>query len=130
MDIEPFYYIFISSSNGSLHRFFHTFLGASIIAVFTAFLLAILRKKIDPLMKKIKLGQPNLKNGWTYLTSFIAAYSHILFDAIMHEDVKPFWPITNFNPFLSIMSLGSLHIILALSFIAFLIGYFLTLNKK
>jgi len=131
MDIEPFYHIFIAtSSTTQIHGFFHTFFGASIIAFFVGFLLIKLRKKIDILMTKFKLNQSKVKNSMIYLTSFIAAFSHIILDSIMHKDIRPFWPVSNYNPFLYMISINLLHNILILLLITFIIAYFFRLIRN
>lgn len=48
MDIEPFYFLFVSpSADGSLHGFFHTILGASLLAALVAFVLVKSRSRVD-----------------------------------------------------------------------------------
>ena len=58
MDLEPYYYMFISPNpDGMLHGFFHTYLGATIIALVVAFVLVKFRKEISNIMAIFRLEQ-------------------------------------------------------------------------
>ena len=127
MDIEPFYYLFIAQSF-PLHRFFHTFLGASFLALIIGFVLIKIRKTLDKKLSFFQLNQAKLSNKSIYLSAFIGAYSHIILDSFMHRDIKPFWPFTSSNPLLNIISTASIYrvteiglLITALSYIFFII---------
>jgi membrane-bound metal-dependent hydrolase YbcI (DUF457 family) len=93
-----------------LHRFLHTFLGATLVAVAVpcAFLLA------RRLASKLEMPNPF---GWRDLTvtavmigAFLGTTTHVVLDGIMHPDVRPFWPWNESNPFYSLVSLGTLHL--------------------
>ncbi len=75
MDIEPFYYIFLSPGTGSIHGFFHTYVGATIIGIVVAFILIKFRKSIDSLMSLFKLDQSKISERFIYISSLLAAYS-------------------------------------------------------
>ena len=47
----------------------------------------------------------------SFLSAFIGTYSHILFDAVMHADMNPLWPLASGNAMLEFMSIGWLHIL-------------------
>ena len=105
IDIEALYYIF--KNDFPLHRFFHTYIGATLIIV-----VAVLIGK--PVCQRgLKLiglpGKISLKCA--VITSVIAAYSHVLLDSIMHSDVMPFLPLSDKNPMLNIIDVGLLHVI-------------------
>lgn len=110
MDVEPFYFLFISpNSDGSLHGFFHTLVGATVLAAVVAFLLAKGRNRFDNALALAKIGQEKLSNRKIYFSSFVAAYSHILLDSFMHADVKLFWPFSNSSHFLKIFSVSQVY---------------------
>ena len=107
VDVEPLYYMV--TDQFPLHRFFHTYVGVSIVIAFTIALFVAARK----LAAFISL--PNLFN-WRQLSAKAVAvgaalggYSHIVFDSIMHSDMRPFAPFSDTNPFLHIVSLEMLH---------------------
>ena len=129
MDIEPFYYLFISPNpSGELHGFFHTYIGATILAIVIAFVLIRWRKQVDRLLTMLRIDQKKFSNKEIYISSFIGAYSHILFDSFMHVDVKPLWPITT-NPFLGMISVGDIYFITTMGLVFTISVYILHLIK-
>ena len=88
-----------------LHRFWHTYLGATIVAVG----IAILGKPVSQWIKWMwnrvapKCGDIDLSvvvpTTWTASLSgaFIGAYSHILLDSFYHADIKPLHPFSGIN---------------------------------
>ena len=107
IDFEPLYYMV--TDQYPLHRFFHTYIGATII-VFVTLLLFTAALKISS-----KIPLPNLF-GWKRLNvrmvlvgAAIGSYSHIVFDSIMHSDIRPFNPFSESNPILHIVPLGTMH---------------------
>jgi hypothetical protein len=107
IDIEPLYYLLHHEDH--LHRFFHTYLGASVIVATTSLLFWMMLT----LARWVRL--PNLF-GWQKLTllpvlggAIWGGYSHILLDSVMHEDIQPFLPWRMDNPLLHVISLTRLH---------------------
>jgi membrane-bound metal-dependent hydrolase YbcI (DUF457 family) len=106
MDIEPL--IGMIQGKDILHGYTHTILGAFLIGLVAA----IIGKPISAFaLKFLKVQHYPL----TWLASFTGAYigtfSHIGFDAIMHSDMNPLWPITQGNSLLGSISIGSLHML-------------------
>ena len=107
IDIEPLYYM--STEQFPLHRFFHTCIGATLVVFLTVALFVAMRAFT------IRLRLPNLF-GWRELsTSCVAvgatlgSYTHIVFDSIMHSDIRPFAPLSDANPLLGSIPLDTLH---------------------
>lgn len=107
IDLEPLY--FMLTRQFPLHRFFHTYIGASIILLSTLalFVGALKLASIMPL--------PDLF-GWKQLTvrpvavgAALGSYSHIALDSFMYSDIRPFAPLSVANPFLDAVSLNTLH---------------------
>ena len=133
IDCEALYYYF---TTGVLsHKFFHTIIGVSIVAIICATLgkpicelgLRIWNKNFK--MEKIKWLKTDIKinkiSSWS--GALIGAYSQLIFDSIMHRDMTPFFPFTNHNGFLRVISVENLHnICLGL----FAIGIFVYLLRK
>lgn len=66
----------------SLHRGMHTFGGATVAVIVTMFIGIPYKGKVLP---------------WLY-GALLGAYSHILLDALVHSDVRPFAPFMQGNP--------------------------------
>jgi len=107
MDIQPL--IVLITGEGHLHGFSHTYLGATLLAIFSA----LTGKYLSELGLFI-LGlnrQWQVQIAWwvAFLSAFIGSFSHVLLDSIMHGDLEPFFPITTDNPFLNRISVQALH---------------------
>jgi hypothetical protein len=107
LDVEPLY--FMLTDQFPFHRFFHTYVGATIILATTAGLFRLSRKaeSLVPL--------PNVFN-WKELTVLqvgigagLGSYSHIVLDSMMHPDMRPFAPVSDSNPLLHALSLSTLY---------------------
>jgi membrane-bound metal-dependent hydrolase YbcI (DUF457 family) len=99
MDIEPLYYML--TQQYPLHRFFHTYIGASLVAAATVALFAVGRRMAG------NLRLPTLRA--VVLGAVVGAYSHVLLDSIMHRDIRPLAPFSDANPLLGARSLSALH---------------------
>lgn len=122
IDFEPLYYFF---TIGELaHRFFHTIIGASIIAVLSV----LIGKPISEFGLKIwnsglakediRWFGTGLKISYSsaWLGAFIGAYSHLLLDSLMHHDIQPLSPFIETNSLLEAIPLETLHTICWASF--------------
>ena len=133
IDCEPLYYFF---TTGALsHKFFHTIIGGSIIAIICATLgkpicefgLRIWNKNFKMENKKWLKTDSKISKISSWSCALIGAYSHLLFDSIMHRDMTPFSPFSNHNGLLRIISIENLHYIcLGL----FAMGIFIYLFRK
>ena len=107
IDIEPLYYMV--TGQYPLHRFFHTYIGATIIMVVTAVVF------FGALNLASKIRLPNLFQWQTlntvpiWIGSGVGSYSHIVFDSVMHADIAPLSPFSEANPLYRFFSLGELH---------------------
>ncbi len=85
-----------------VHRGLHTFLGASAICVAVA--LAV--RHLLPSMR--------ISVRTALLSAAVGVVGHVIPDAIMHEDVRPFAPLSDWNPWLGIIDDPLLHRVLVL----------------
>lgn len=107
MDIQPL--IVLLSGEGHLHGFSHTYIGATLIAIFAA-LTGKYLSQIGLWILRIEKSIHNQISWWiVILSAFIGSFSHVLLDSIMHADVQPFYPLTLANPFLGQLSVAALH---------------------
>lgn len=107
MDIQPL--IVLITGEGHLHGFTHTYVGAILIAIFSA----LTGKFLSEIgLRILEIGEKKpIKILWwvCFLSAFIGSFSHVLLDSVMHSDVEPFYPFTLNNSFLGILSVSALH---------------------
>src|ERR1051325_11321533 len=113
-----------------LHRFFHTYAGATFIAVGSY----ILGRPICGIGLAFQSGRLRwTRAAWTdaarsisrtacLTAAVIGAWSHVVLDSIMHADVRPLAPFSNANPHLEWLDPGELHAYCVLSGIIGLAG--------
>ncbi len=129
MDIQPL--LVLISGEGHLHGFSHTYLGASLLAVFSA----VTGKSLSELGLFLLGMNPKrmLNIPWwvVFLSAFIGAYSHVFLDSIMHADLEPFSPFVQANPFLGLISVEALHMVcIGSGVVGALVFYALYANRK
>jgi hypothetical protein len=107
IDVEPLYYML--SDQYPIHRFFHTYIGATVVAATTVIVFAVSR------WFAARGWLPNLFR-WQALTSLAiilgaaaGTYSHIALDSLMHHDITPLAPFSTANPLLQTVSMSALN---------------------
>ena len=107
VDVEPGY--FMLTGQDPLHRFFHTYLGVTLVALATWVLIAAALRAA----RAVRLPNPfewqGLRLGPVAVGAVLGAYSHILLDSVMHADIRPLAPFSPANPLYLAMSIDSLH---------------------
>lgn len=106
MDIEPL--IGILQDKEILHGYTHTILGALLIGLVAG----VIGRPISSLVLKL-MEIPHYPFTWSasFSGAFVGTFSHILFDAIMHSDMNPLWPLMQGNDLLNVLSVESLHVL-------------------
>ncbi|MBA3582257.1 MAG: hypothetical protein H0W44_07370 [Gammaproteobacteria bacterium] len=107
MDIQPL--IVLISGEGHLHGFTHTYVGASLLAVFVALSGKYLAEWLLRCFSNDKQGFIVITWWVAFLSAFIGTYSHVILDSIMHVDIEPLSPFSFANGLLGIMSVEALH---------------------
>jgi hypothetical protein len=100
IDVEPLYYML--TGQFPLHRFFHTYVGATLVATATI-LLFLGARRVARALQRLSIRA-------IAIGAFLGTYSHIVLDSVMHADIRPFAPFSDTNPLLGIVSLGALHL--------------------
>jgi hypothetical protein len=113
IDLEPAYYML--QGQAFLHRFFHTYVGATVIGVAAL----VIGKPVCTWALRLwhalagragAAGEPaRIALGAAALGAFIGAYSHVLLDSVMHSDIRPLAPFSQANPLFRVISLDALH---------------------
>ena len=128
IDLQPLYVLI--QGEGRLHGFSHTYFGAAIVTV-----IAALSGKWLSEFGLYMLGlnpSRDLKISWSvvFFSAFVGSFSHVFIDSIMHSDVRPFFPLTDENIFLQLVSTGMLHIICIATGVVGGLIYFILLLKN
>lgn len=113
--------------NPRLHTFLHSFAGSN-AAIVLAISLTLLYSRYASRI----LSDQNLMKDWIYrppavretiVGSVIGGWSHIVLDGIMHPDMQPFWPLTEHNSYLYLISIESLHVLCLAAFVLAWLGW-------
>lgn len=124
MDLQPL--IVLITGEGHLHGFSHTYIGASLIALFSTLsgkYLSELGLKIIGISKKT--NPVNITWFVASISAFIGTFSHVFLDSIMHADIEPLYPFVIENNLLGLVSVGALHKFCLLSGLLGTIIYFI-----
>ena len=97
IDVQP---LAALALGGREHGFSHTYVGATVIAVFAA----VTGKYLADLVLRLapRVAPRAARVGWrgAFLSAVIGAYSHILLDSMVHSDLRPFAPFSQARPML------------------------------
>lgn len=107
MDIQPL--LVILTGEGHLHGFSHTYIGAILLALFSAISGKYLSETGLKLLALAKEQSTTIIWLVAFFSAFVGSFSHILLDSIMHSDVEPFYPFSTINYFQGIISIEALH---------------------
>jgi hypothetical protein len=115
MDLQPL--LVIITGKGNLHGFSHTYIGATLIALVSAFtgkwvyeiIMKFIKKDFTEYQKKLFDVPKKLTVGVCILSSLLGTYSHVILDSIMHADVEPLYPVNLENEFHLFISIESLY---------------------
>jgi hypothetical protein len=133
IDLEPITYFLITLSPG--HHFFHTIIGATLIAVLAAIYGRGLCEgaiKIwnDEIKSKWLIAEAHISKVAAWSGALIGAWSHLLLDSFMHDDIKPLSPFTDSNVLLGAIPISTLHSFCLISGLLGLIGMLLFRPKS
>jgi hypothetical protein len=132
LDIEPFL-VLEFNLNYPLHGYFHTLLSALAIGLLLGYIMFKLEKSMQPFYRKMKLETNNsLKLKSFLFAGVLGTMLHVLFDAFLYIDIKPFFP-SPLNPLLLFFSSTQVYLICVILGIFGLSYYLLLLaysNRK
>ncbi len=100
LDLEPLVALMLNLPI-PLHGFFHTYLGATIVAFILTFVIWPFRGYFNKIVSVFGLHQESSLRH-IFLASIIGTCSHILLDSFLYAEMNPFYPILG-NPFLGIV---------------------------
>jgi len=133
IDLEVLWYL--TRWDPPVHRFWHTYLGATVVAA-VCFLLGkpvsqLVKTVWNRLAERCKDADLSVPVPTTWLASFtgsvFGAYSHILLDSIFHRDMAPMQP---WNPIFGIIGRMLLQVLCVLLGVAGLAVYLERARRK
>lgn len=108
MDVQPL--VVMLTGKGALHGVSHTYAGATLLAVFSAWSGKYLSEYGLRLLGISRADNPATIAWWVaFLSAFTGTYSHVLLDSIMHGDVLPWYPFSTANGLYGLMSIETLY---------------------
>jgi len=99
LDIEPATILMLQLPF-QFHGFFHTYLGATIIACILSVVFYPLRRHLNKLVSLFSLHQESSFRH-IFLASIIGTYFHVFLDSLLYGEMHPFYPLLG-NPFVGI----------------------------
>lgn len=107
MDTEPLY--FMLTGQEPLHRFFHSYVGATLVMAATAALFLLALRVAARLMLPDPFGWQALTQRAVLGGAAAGSYSHIVLDSVMHADIRPWAPFSAANALYGWMSIDALQ---------------------
>lgn len=110
MDIEPL--VAIVRGSAVLHGYSHTLGGALAIGT----LAGLIGRPISAFVLRL-LKIPHYDFTWaaSFAGAYVGTFSHVLLDALMHPDMRPWWPLAEGNALLGAIDTDLLHLACAAS---------------
>ena len=121
IDIEPIATFLLTGD--PMHRFMHTYLGATLAGVVTALfakrpaeqLIAFWNSRLSPQQAHWLRCSESIPTHSIWIGAFLGAWSHIWLDAFMHVDVEPWWPFETGNAAHGTLDMTLLHELLVIA---------------
>jgi membrane-bound metal-dependent hydrolase YbcI (DUF457 family) len=123
-DAEPLIVLLFDVRGYPLHGFFHSYIGATVLAAILALCMYLLRGFFGKVMKVFRLQQSSSLQKIVF-SSFIGAYFHVFLDSFLYSEMTPFYPLQG-NVF---SAYGSYTVIYGFCGITALLGIALYLYK-
>ncbi len=128
VDIEPLLVI-LFSFDYPFHGYCHTLFIGGLIGIFFGCAAYPFRALIRTGMSEIHLRYSTTLPKMA-ISGMLGVWLHILFDAVMHSDTTPFYPLSPVNPLFGIISASNLETVCTLFFLPAVGLYYLARRKK
>ena len=120
IDVEPLL-VMTFNLNYPVHGYCHTLLIGGVVGVLFATAVYPLRRLLGKAMNMFRLPYaPSW--GQMALSGVLGAWLHVLFDAPLYGDIRPFYPLQA-NPLYGVLSSGAVYRICAVCFVPALLLY-------
>lgn len=107
IDVEPL--VYMVTDDPPLHRFFHTYVGALIVAAGTLVLFLLAKRIARRLPLPDVLGWRGLEWPAVAAGALLGTLTHIALDSIMHADIRPLAPFSQANALYALVPIGPLQ---------------------
>jgi membrane-bound metal-dependent hydrolase YbcI (DUF457 family) len=106
LDLEPIAVLYFGLPY-QVHGFFHTYLGASIMAMVLSGFVYPFRKYLNDVVSLFGLHQ---RSSLRHIigASFVGTFSHVFLDSLLYPEMNPFYPVLG-NPFVGLFSLEAVY---------------------
>lgn len=91
--------VFFGYLDPPLHGPLHTVIGSAVLGLVVAGAWVALRPRFEWLLALLGLGRER-SIGAIFTGAFVAVWLHLLLDALLYFDLRPFAPLSDVNPFL------------------------------
>jgi len=109
LDVEPLMVMF-SGSSYPLHGYLHTLLLAAAVGLLLGFAMFKLERHTRPAFNALLLETGNTLSAKSFVLAGVSgAMLHVLLDAPLYADIRPFFPLAA-NPLLSPSVLGGIWV--------------------
>jgi hypothetical protein len=121
IDVEPLL-VLLFKFNYPLHGYCHTFLIGGLLGLIWAICAYPFRQLISQFMLSLRLPYYSTFAKMV-ISGVLGAWMHVLFDAPLYFDIKPFYPLAA-NPMFGIISVKAAYSICTLCFLPALVIYY------
>jgi hypothetical protein len=128
IDVESLYNMVTAQPR--VHTFFHTYIGSTIAAALVVLAFIPCRWLARRFPAWPLLGWRRLSVAAVLLGSLVGAWSHVLFDSVMHRDITPLAPFSIANPLYQLVSLRVLHLVCVIAGALGVVWYLLRSNPS
>ena len=128
VDLEPLL-VMLFNLDYPLHGYFHSIVGAAILGFFYGLLMYKIKNPVGKILRILHLPYTHTKKQYL-IAGVLGAIFHVLFDAPIYADIKPFYPILE-NPVYGLISKSMMYQICTILFVpALMIFLFFFLRSK
>lgn len=126
IDIEPIYCL--ATDSCGLHGILHTYVGASMSTIFVIPIIYFAKKPLQRLSDHLGVRQDySIKS--IVVGALVGAWSHVFLDSFLYSDLLLFWPVSDRNPFVAVISSDIIYLITIIGFVAGAAVYFWKLKN-
>lgn len=126
VDMEPLLVILFNFDYPA-HGYAHSFLGATVLGSLWGLIGYYFDNLSKTLMEWLKLNHySGLKS--CLISGITGGWLHVLFDAPLYTDIRPFFPVLN-NPLYGLIEIPAMYILCTLLFVPAFILYILRISK-